>query len=234
MGAKHSLGSPELSFRRPNSTDHLHSQHRGSSPHKPCSPSARATFSSQAREFLPEGSQKLWVRLLPSPEKHGLANLFCSVTLWHTHPWRSAHAPLSRFPSHTRQTVNLCLQEGNLLMFSLRSQKNHQVPGDKHCSLSKAARNGSHYSLREQCRHSEEIYSGHRGLMPKSKNNDNRTPCRGTAASELYLLHIRLKIQASSQNAFLLPPSAAVLLCCGSMDPALRNNFPLIHLFHLL
>lgn len=91
MGAKHSLGSPELSFRRPNSRDHLHSQHRGSSPHKPCSPSARATFSSQAHEFLPEGSQKLWVRLLPSPEKHGLANLFCSVTLWHTHTPEEAH-----------------------------------------------------------------------------------------------------------------------------------------------
>lgn len=70
--------------------------------------------------------------------------------------------------------------------------------------------------------------------MLQSKNNDNRTPCRGTAASELHLLHIRLKTQASPQNAFLLPPSAAVLLCCGSMDPALQNNFPLIHLFHLL
>lgn len=173
MGAKHSLGSPELSFRRPNSRDHLHSQRRGSSPHKPCSPSARATFSSQAHEFLPGGSQKLWVRLLPSPEKQGFANLFCSVTLWHTQPWRSAHAPLSRFPSQTGKTVNLCLQ-GNLLMFSLRSQKYHQVPGDKHCSLSKAARNGSHYSLQEQCRHSQEICSSHRCCRARTMTTEPR------------------------------------------------------------
>lgn len=150
-------------------------------------------------------------------------------------PRKSAYAPLSTFPSQTGKTVNLCLQEGNPLMFLPRPQKNHQIPGDKHCSLSKAARNGSHYSLREQCRHSQETRSGHTGLMLQSKKNDSRTLlCGGTAASELHLLHIRLKIQASSQNAFLLPPFAAAVLCCGSMDPALQNSFPLIHLFHLL
>lgn len=164
------------------------------------------------------------MRLLSSPEKQGLASLFCSVTLRHTHPRRRAHAPLPRFPSQTEKTVNLCLQEGNLLMFSLTSQKNHQVPGDKHYSLSKGARNGSHLSLQEQCRHLQEPCRSHTGLMLQSKNSDDRTLSRATAASELHLPHTRLKIQVNSQNAFLVSPSAAVLLWL--YGPSLAEQLP--------
>lgn len=129
-----------------------------------------------------------------------------------THTPEEEHMLLfSRFPSQTAKTVNPCAQGGNLLMFSHRSQQNHRAPGDKHCSLCSAARNGSHCSWREQRRHWQETCCGHTGLMLQSRNNDDTTPCRGTATSELHLLRIRLKIQVSSPSAFLLPPSAAVL-----------------------
>lgn len=94
-----------------------------------------------------------------------------------------------------------------------------------------SCQNSSHYSSQEQRRLSRDTYWGHTGLMLQSRSNGDRAPCRGTAASELPLLHIRLKIQATLTMPFFC---LHLLLCCGSMDPALPNSFQLIHLFHLL
>lgn len=52
--AKLHLSFPEFSFKRPDRTGDLHSQHMGSSHCKHCDPSATATSSSQVFEFQAE------------------------------------------------------------------------------------------------------------------------------------------------------------------------------------
>lgn len=220
------------SCRRPHSRDHLHSQHRGSSPHKPCSPRARANSTSQARKFPPGGGQKLLVRLLSSPAKGGFASLFCSVILC-THTPEEVHKLL--FPGfHHRKNCQSLSSGRDPVVFTQLSKEPSSTRTQTLQPL-QSCQEWVSLLLVGAVQHSQEPCCGHTGLMLQSKDSDSRiTLHRGTAASERHPPLIRLKIQGSSQIAFLLPPSAAALLCCGSMDPALRNSFQLIHLFHLL